>query len=368
MSDPTDLLENAFAELKEAVLPYARLAGVDAAHATVRRRRRTRIALAAAVAVIVPVVAFTVLRQPAAVPNTSTPVLAPTSSTSTGSPRLQPLGTILASSMREGQVQVPTFGDSGCPVGSTRFHNGVWTGTPVDNVAPSAWFDLEAVGDVNGDGRGDLLVLIRCAATPTTRLSQVTAYTSDGSLIGQVVRAGATEDISALQVQSDGTVRVLVSRPGTRAWFTYGWTAGSFRQVGGPVSAPPVPRTALSVSVMPKQAPGTLTQLAVTVHNGGTASDYLAVTFNSTVPMIIDAPGWATFPAPVGCHAPTGCPWTMRLAPVPAGQSATGTFSVLFLAAGNGAGPVSVTVTGWRNDLGEQSNEDTTNSVTVPLS
>jgi hypothetical protein len=57
----------------------------------------------------------------------------------------------------------------------------------------------------------------------------------------------------------------------------------------------------------------------------------------------------------------------MRIQPLAKGQSETGTFSVLFLAAGNGAGPVDVTVTGWRNDLGAQPNEDAGNAVTVQL-
>jgi len=47
MSDPADLLEVAFNDLREAVMPYTKLPGVDAAHATVRRRRRTKFAVAA---------------------------------------------------------------------------------------------------------------------------------------------------------------------------------------------------------------------------------------------------------------------------------------------------------------------------------
>jgi hypothetical protein len=364
--DPVDLLENAFADLKEAVLPYARLAGVDAAHATVRRRRRARIGLAVAAAVLVPVVVLAVLRFPPSSAPVSTPATQRSAPPAPAGPRLQPLGTSLPSAMFEGVVPVPTFGDPSCPEGSTRFHNGGWTGTPFSGFAPSAWFDQEAVGDVTGDGQPDLVVVIRCLPRPNMArpLSQVAAY--DGAtLIGQVVGGGA--DLSSAQVQPDGTVRVLESGSTSRAWATYRWSAGSFRQVGGLAAVPPTPRTSLSIAVTPTQAPGTLTQLAVTVHNGGTPSDHLVVTFTSDASILVDAPGWATVPAPVGCHAPSGCPWSLRLQPVPTGVSASGTFTVLFLAAVNGAGPVTVTVTGWLDDLGEQSNVDSANTVTVPL-
>src|SRR5690242_17095085 len=93
MSDPADLLEVAFNDLREAVMPYTKLPGVDAAHATVRRRRRTRFAAAAVALVAVPLVAYALFRSPnpVAAPIPPGTNLYPTQ-TASASAQLQPMG------------------------------------------------------------------------------------------------------------------------------------------------------------------------------------------------------------------------------------------------------------------------------------
>jgi hypothetical protein len=382
MSEPTDLLEVAFQDLREAVMPYTRLAGVDEAHATVRRRRRTR--LAAVGLVVLPLVVFAVFRtaNPGAPVVTITPGmdLFPTQSAS-ARPVLRPLGAqSVPAWMFNGTVDVPDFGDPGCAKGQLRFFNGTWVASPSQTAGftPSLSFDEVGFGDVTGDGEDDVLVVIRCLARAgqARPIEQVAAYslshTGDGTLLGQVVRGSAAEDLSSPQVQPDGSVRVTVranppASTATNRWRVYRWDSGAFVLSGQPVDVPATPPTTLNLTVTPNVAPGTLTSLDVTVHNGGTQqSDYYVVTFSSHAPLVLGAAMTTTSP-PVGCDTPDGCRWDVRYEPVAAGQSATATFTVLFTGAGNSAGPVSVKVVGCIRGAGEQPNADATNQVTVPL-
>jgi hypothetical protein len=378
MSDPADLLEVAFNDLREAVMPYTKLPGVDAAHATVRRRRRTKFAVAAVALVVVPLVAYAALRSPnpVAAPIPPGTNLFPTQ-TATAPAALQFLGTqSLPAWLTDGVVTVPDFGDPGCPKGQVHFVNGTWRATPAAaGFTPSVVLADFALGDVTRDGRDDVLVTMRCAARSDQAqpLTQVAAYTlgpsGDSILLGQVVLGGTAEQVSSPAILSDRSVRVTVvgtgAAPGQR-WRSYSWTGAGF-QAGQSVDLPKLDQTILNLTVTPKVAPGTLTTLDVTVHNGGTKkSDYVVVTLRSHAPALVSGVRMS-LPPPAACGTPAGCLWTATFEPVAAGQSATAQFTILFTGPGDSAGAVDVKVTGWTNGVGEQPNIDGTNEVTVPL-
>jgi hypothetical protein len=371
MSDPVDLLEVAFHDLREAVMPYTKLSGVDAAHATVRRRRRTRFALAAVVLVVVPLVGYAALRSPnpVAAPIPPGTNLFPTQTTSAPA-ALQPLGFMaVPAGLNDGVVDVPDFGDPGCPQGQVHFVGGIWRATTAAVGFTASVVASETVsGDVTGDGDDDALVVLRCAARAdqAQSLTQVAAYSSNGSLLGQVARGSATEDVSSPMIQPDKSVRVTItSNAAGSQWRTYRWSGQAFGPAGPPVDVPAAAPTVLNITVTPTVAPGTITSLAVTVHNGGTQkSDFLVVTIRSRAPMV---PGRLIAPPPTACGTPAGCRWDARFEPVAPGQSATCEFTVLFTGPGGNAGPVDVKVVGWSRAVGEQPNADGTNEVTVQL-
>ena len=153
----------------------------------------------------------------------------------------------------------------------------------------------------------------------------------------------------------------------TNRWRVYRWDGRAFALSGPPVDVPAIPPTTLNLTVTPTVAPGTLTSLAVTVHNGGTQkSDYYVVTFPSHAPMVLGAEQTTCRPRSAATPRPAAG-GTSGIEPVAAGQSATATFTVLFTGAGNSAGPVDVKVVGYVRGVGEQPNTDATNQVTVPL-
>jgi len=377
MSEPTDLLEVAFNDLREAVMPYAKLPGVDAARTTVRRRRRVRYGVAAVALVVVPLVAYAVFRSPnpVAAPITPATNLFPTPTAAPEPAALQALGTQSAPGwMTSGVVDVPDFGDPGCPSGQVRFINGTWRASAAaTGFTPSVVIGDVVVGDVNGDGGEDLLVLFRCVARgdQARPLSQVAAYTlppgTAGSLLGQVVRGNPVEDVSFPQVQPDKSVRVTISTNAAKLWETYRWNGQRFAQSSLPDLLPTPLPTNLNLTVTPTVAPGVLTSLAVTVHNGGTLKgDYLMVTLRSRAPMVLSGVRM-TVPPPTACATPSGCQWDMAFEAVAPGQSATAQFNVLFTGSGNNTGAVDVKVVGWIRGIGDQPNADSTNAVTVPL-
>jgi hypothetical protein len=234
-----------------------------------------------------------------------------------------------------------------------------------------------ALGDVTRDGRDDVLVTMRCAARSDQAqpLTQVAAYTlgpsGDSVLLGQVVRGGTAEQVSSPTILADRSVRVTVvgaagsAAPGTR-WRAYSWTGAGF-QAAQSVDFPKVDQTILNLTVTPTVAPGTLTTLDVTVHNGGTKkSDHVVVTLRSHAPALVSGVRMS-LPPPTACDTPAGCLWTATFEPVAPGQSATAQFTILFTGPGDSAGAVDVKVTGWIQGVGEQPNIDGTNEVTVPL-
>jgi len=374
MSDPVDLVEVAFNDLREAVMPYTKLPGVDAAHATVRRRRRTRFAVAAVALVVAPLVAYAVLRSPnpVAAPIPPGTNLFPTQTTSAPA-ALQPLGFPgMPAGMSDGVVDVPDFGDPGCPSGQVHFLGGIWRATTAAvGFSPSVVVTDAVTGDVTGDGHDDLLVVLRCwaRADQAAPFSQIAAYTLGGSgggtLLGVVARGGTAEQVSSPTILPDRSVRVtVVSATESPRWRAYSWTGQGF-QGSQTVDLPKVDRTSLNVTVTPTVAPGTLTTLAITVHNGGTVkSDYLVVTIQSRTPMVL---GRFLGPPATACDTPPGCRWDAMFEPVAPGQSATTEVTVLFTGPGNNAGAVDVKVVGWMHGVGEQPNADGTNGVTVQL-
>jgi hypothetical protein len=233
-----DSVRDAFVALEEAVLSEARLAGLEAAYATVRRRRQTRLAVVAALVVLValvPVVAFAALRSngPAPVATTPpTPGPAPTPTAEpTGTPTPDPMppdpmaplpagvipGVLRITSDRyaptplnEQRLEVPPFRESGCPSGQLQFHG---RGTSDLNDIPNVQISETASGDVTGDGEVDHVAILTCRVRLTGGdqiVEQVVVYSGQLALVGQVVSLGVNTDATTPRILPDRTIRVNV--------------------------------------------------------------------------------------------------------------------------------------------------------------
>jgi hypothetical protein len=390
MSETRDIVGATFADLEETVMRQTRLAGIEAAYGTVRRRRRNRLVALAAVTLIVvlaPIAAFALVRGTGFSPpdvGTSPSVVASPSPTTTpsGPPAMRIVDDEYATPLDDALLPVPDFGLPECASGPTQFHSGEWLGSGDLGFRPSIVIDEAVAGDVNGDGAADQVAILRCIAGPIqgNSESQVVAYTRNAAgayaLIGRVFLADAVTVLGSPQVQSDTTVRVVlygpvepVSPATKRQWHTFRWTGASFQPVGQPVDVAVVDEpTNLSVTATAQAVTGGRTALAVTVHNGGPVrSDYLLVSLRSTVPFAVRADGLTSSLLPRGCDTNFGCVWTVRVEMLGAGQSATGTFAIEAPGGAAGEADLTVSVHGSLVGQGPQTDADDANTVTVPI-
>jgi hypothetical protein len=397
MSDnPNDqLLSHAFAQVEEAVMPRIRLTGAAAARVTVRRRRRNRLAVTAAAAAVVlllvPVAALTLHRSsggPPVVSSSTAPSAPATSPTPTG-PQMGIRGDSRPpSELDDALLTLPSFHQANCPSGPTQFHGGQWSGQPVfDTFVPRVTLVSVASGDVNADGVADQVALLTCNAgtDPTGVADQVVATTGDGPgryrTIGQVTYvAGGLSHLHAPAVDDQGVVQVFVATTPTASTPTslqrrsYRWTGKAFTALSAPPAVPWSDRsTELSVAVTPIRITGAgrTATVAITVTNAGGASSLaIDLVLDTQVPLaLISIAPPRSLTRGVEAADPPRYDWSIRIDPVPAAGTATGTFEVhLDGALPTGAATLNVWAVGLTDGDLSQENADPTNMRSIPIS
>jgi hypothetical protein len=368
MSEPLDPVGAAFVDLKEAVVPHIRLAGVDAAATTVRRRRRARLAVAIAVVLLVPVAGYG-LRASLGTGNHAAPAASPKPSPGPRPDQMAaPLDGPLPASFRDGVVPVPDFGLAGCPSGPVTFHNGQWTAGPayVGGPEPSVSMLDVASGPVEPGASGDAVALLVCHTGEDSAVYQIVAYRFDHdgrpALMGRVAIGEVNHVLTALRILKDGSVRFA---EGTQ-WLTYTWNGTAFVPAGPPVTIT-LPPTTLVLSAAPTAITQTLTTLAVTVRNDGPdASDEMVVSFRSAAPMTVTGREFLGRVAQQPCNGDV-CRWDTAIRPVPPGRSVTGNFQIMLLSPPPPGSTLVVTVIGAVRLVGTQPDPGTANTVTVPI-
>jgi hypothetical protein len=344
-----EILHRAFARLEETVLPHARLAGIDAARATVRRRRRTRVALlSAAVAILVlgPPVTLALVRggrgspPPVGASNSPTPS---TVTTPTG-PTLRIRGdSPKVTELDDARLDLPDFNQSFCPSGPTQLRDGRWTGEILfETFRPTVMIEALAAGDVNGDGNRDVVALLTCNAgtDPGGVAHQVAAFTPTGSgyrTIGRVAGvSGGTANLRQPEVLGDGRVRILhvatpnVAPPESLQWRSYRWDGQRFVAAGSEATTSwDASQTRLTVAgtvaLAADPTSGPTGTLRITVTNtGGATSTGIMIDISSAVPLTIGLPGVAR---PFRREGTDQYFWRIVADPVPVGRL-SGTLTV----------------------------------------
>jgi len=319
MPDAPDRLATVFAELHAAVSSRTRLPGLAAARATAHRRRTVRLAAGTAAVVAVLLIsagiAVGALRNGAPPPpsaTTSPPSAQPTSSVGPA-PAGPPLADqVPAWPVRNATLDVPAFPLAGCPSGSRMFQNRYWENDTIAHIEMLRG----ATGDVNGDGEGDVLLVLRCdvfgsapasggaAAQVGGAAEQVVAYASGGAaprLLGQVWAGQG--DVTRLVV-ADGAVQLDVApadptAAGPIAQESYRWTGSAFAQAGhSEIPHADVPNIEVSIDpsslALPRSSspyPALSTPVQLTIRNDGdTSIRPLELTIVSTVGLIVYDP------------------------------------------------------------------------------
>jgi hypothetical protein len=180
--------------------------------------------------------------------------------------------------------------------------------------------------------------------------SQVVAYTrATAALIGPIAVQEELEPISV---------------PPTVRWHTYRWDGAGFGPFGSPVDIPIGEPTGLSLTATTATA-GWVVTLTLTVHNGGTTpTDFLYLSFLAEAQLVLRH-GTVTYPdmAP----GPDTSVWSVFVAAIPPGESATGTFTLEFPPEAAGSTELTVTVFGYNGRPEPLPNADTTNQVKLAL-
>ncbi|MBX6748316.1 MAG: FG-GAP repeat protein [Micromonosporaceae bacterium] len=164
--------------------------------------------------------------------------------------------------------------------------------------------EYAAVGDIDGDGRDDVLVALRCGpATGEHGIfgTQVVAYSGAAlTLLGSVPTGGLTT-VHSLWVRSDGDVELgmVQTDPVQSIVFShYRWTGSGFDLVdradvrAGSLPAVAVTAEPTAVQLVPG---GPATTVVVTVHNDGPASDRpFQLTIVAPEPVTVEVEGLAS--------------------------------------------------------------------------
>ncbi|MEV6491271.1 hypothetical protein AB0M20_22050 [Actinoplanes sp. NPDC051633] len=270
MSDPDfsdRVIADAVADYRTTTMAAMKPAGAGASIVTARHRRNRRVAGAAAFVAVTMVgtgAGYAALRDddrngapvggvPTSVPATSMKPAEPT--TTAPSTASSPTGGTTpgkAHDLRNARLDLPEWADATeCPSGPTKFTGG--------RAGAITTLGEVAAADVDGDGSGDDIALIRCRPGEGF-IGQVVAFhkNADGTFrrIGLVVQPPGGEpdppkddeihSVTDLRVRgSQVDVRVGsyettftdgAARLGTSQWRTYGWNGSRFAQTGGPRS------------------------------------------------------------------------------------------------------------------------------------
>ncbi|GIF70392.1 hypothetical protein Ais01nite_84270 [Asanoa ishikariensis] len=271
-----DDLRTALADLADEVRPVDLS---DRARATSRQTARRQVAATAtAVAVVLTAGGFAFAGQPGFDRRPVGPA-----DERTGNPLTE--GEVTAATVR-----VPVWQTAGCPAGDVRLSD------PGPELA--RWGPV-TLGDVDRDGTGDALVVLRCQVGENQVLALHRAPDGTVATLGQVVTdrpvvGGAF--IAETQVGPPGLVEVIwrdgAVATAERQRRTYEWNGTGFSQTSGPKSFPPaaydVRISAKPVRLVSNAAGDRAGDLELTVENAGTITLGAAkVTLETPVPMTV---------------------------------------------------------------------------------
>lgn len=292
-----EMIKTEFDRLDEAIRPSIRLAGLDHAYATVRRRRTVRLTIASALTLtlLAGLGTFYAARDvDTAPPVTTTP-------TTSGAPpmAIRSLVDDAASPLHDSTVVLPSFGHDYCPQGTTRFVDDAWTGPGVPEVFDAeAWVTQVVTGAVRAAGSSERAVLFTCNAgtDPGAYAAQVAVYRADSlTLVGQVIQvSGGLSKLRGVEIAPDRTVRVLVAQtPGAGpttelAWQVFRWTGTRFEQTDSvpvAIDARPTQLTVTATNVDLSDRGGSTT-IRVT-NRGGPQLEAVILQLVSSVPLVI---------------------------------------------------------------------------------
>ncbi|MGY0230293.1 hypothetical protein [Longispora urticae] len=263
-SDDLNLINGAFAELREETAPFVKPAGTRQARATVRHQRRVRTLAAGVVtvlAVAVPVAAFATRDSspgPGPVPGSSVPPSATPGPSHRPSPGASPRASAgrqvfdgIDGQLAHATLDLPGRGaGSLCKGGRYTFQAGI---SVLDGELN--YTILKTVeSDLDGDGSIEITALLTCAVRDPSL--QVVTFRPTGpgtfTTVGTVVQnepGGPVATIYDLRLELGGTVSAQVSdHQVSRAadaehrtepqWRTYAQRGGAFTQVSGPTTFP----------------------------------------------------------------------------------------------------------------------------------
>ncbi|MEV4621679.1 hypothetical protein AB0J74_23590 [Asanoa sp. NPDC049573] len=333
----------------------------ERALATSRRlARRRAMATGAAAAVVVVAAGGIALsgllggdRPPVGPANTPSATAPPTITpgptvTATTTPPAAPLKALTTAEVRQATIDVPAWRTDACPDGRQPVPN---TNTDDRNLTVTG--DV-VLADVDRDGAGDALILLRCRAYPRPGADEVIEdqvlalhRAADGSVatLGRVV-ANRPEPgggvLGEVQAVAGGGIRVLWfdSQPGHPdngfQWRVYGWNGSGFAQTGGPASFPKITvdlkiSATKTVKLTRDPSDAWTGDLVITVTNAGnrTATD-ATVTLELPVPAVVQSMTGAAGKLPTVASQGPPRILTAALKPLAAGKSVTVTMRLVY--------------------------------------
>jgi hypothetical protein len=271
----TDHLDDFFADYRAGLTPEILPAGPGAVRATVRRRRRiatTAAVVTAIVLVAAPVAGYAAFNNgagPAPAPGGSstptpgestpppTPTPSPSASVTTAAP---PDGRLSRAQLLAATVDLPPWqrnAPSSCKREDVRLAG--------EEVSSGPWLMDLVYGDADGDGVQESIATIGCAPGEVD-MQQVVVFDRDTGgrtiALAQVVRTeeDVLEWIIKVTPTGEGVLKVRVGdlqpccdmtdKQVQKQDRTYTWSAGAFKQTGGPTEFPERPdfRTDLKVT------------------------------------------------------------------------------------------------------------------------
>ncbi|GIG57640.1 hypothetical protein Lfu02_20120 [Longispora fulva] len=263
--DDLDMINGAFAELRNETMPFVKPAGTASAHATVRHQKKVRaitVGVFTVLALVVPVAAIASMNPSNAPPTVAGASESPTPSPSASPTRSTPAAApVTAAELANANLDVPgMYKCDGPAVGKHQFTDGR-SELPQDvrEKVLASHLQLMKIApvDVDRDGVPELAALIRCEAQDGPGY-QVAVFGRDGvdgiRTLGQVLGLKGFSDNYPAGVPGirdiaagDGVVKVQVADLDYECagcnqykdiaqlqWREFGWNGQKFTQTGGP--------------------------------------------------------------------------------------------------------------------------------------